>query len=178
MLLAILAFSIRLHPGLVEPGCLTENRAMRESLSRVCLLIAPITVGAAVLFSGGTALHAEDVPSLQKENGPYMVLARVFRGVDAEKLAKALASELRQEHKLSAYIYQRFRKGKDPFDEVAVLVGDAQTLKESESILKQVRAISPRCLADVSKLHRRDLARAYRTTNPLNPPANRPIKLR
>ena len=151
---------------------------MRKSLSHLCVLIAPIAVGAAVLFSGSTALHAEDVPSLQKENGPYMVLARVFRGVDAEKLAKALASELRQEHKLPAYIYQRFRKGNDPYDEVAVLVGDAKTLKESESILKQVRAISPRCLAHVPKLYRRDLARAYRTTNPLNPPAKPPIKRR
>ena len=140
------------------------------------MLIGPITVGAVVLFSGSTALHAEDVPSLQKENGPYMVVARVFRGVDADKSAKALASELRQEHKLPAYIYQPFPKGN--FDEVAVLVGNAKTLKESESILKQVRAISPHCLADVPKLYRRDLARAYRITNPLNPPANRPIKLR
>jgi hypothetical protein len=151
---------------------------MRESLSRVGPLIALVTIGAAVVFSGSTALHAEDVPSLQKENGPYMVLARVFRGVDAERFAKVLAAELRQEHKLPAYTYQRFRKGNDSFDEVAVLVGDAKTLKESESILKQVRDISPRCLADVPKLYRRDLARAYRVTNPLNPPANPPIKRR
>ena len=31
---------------------------------------------------------------LTKENGPFMVLARVFRGVDAERLALALVKEL------------------------------------------------------------------------------------
>jgi hypothetical protein len=151
---------------------------MRASLSRVCMLVAPITVGAAVLFSGSTVLHAEDVPSLQKENGPYMVLARVFRGVDAEKSAKALASELRQEHKLPAYLYQPLPKGAKRYEEMAVLVGDAKTLKECDSILKQVKAISPRCLDDMPLSFGRNLSRAFRTTNPLNPTVKLPVKQR
>jgi hypothetical protein len=143
------------------------------------MMVAPITIGAGVLFLlGSTELHAEDVPSLQKENGPYMVLARVFRGVDAEKSAKTLASELRQDHKLPSYIYQRIGKGAGSFDEVAVLVGDAKTLKECESIYKQVKAISPRCLAEMPHLFRRDLSNAYRITNPLNPTVKPPIKKR
>jgi hypothetical protein len=148
---------------------------MRASLSRICTLIVPIGVGAAVLFSGSPELLAEDVPSLQKENGPYMVVARVFRGVGAEKSAKALASELTHEHKLPAYLYQ-LPRGAKRYEEMAVLVGDAKTLKESESILKQVRAISPRCLAD-RQFSERDLARAFRTRNPLLP-ARPPIKQR
>lgn len=62
----------------------------------------------------------------------------------------AFSIKLRQEHKLPAYIYQRFRKGDSPFDEVAVLVGDAKTLKESESMLKQVKAISPSAIVDLA----------------------------
>ena len=32
---------------------------------------------------------------LSKENGPFMVMAKVFRGPDAEKMALALCKELR-----------------------------------------------------------------------------------
>ena len=41
---------------------------------------------------------------LTKENGPFMVLARVFRGPQAEKMALALVKELRNEFHLPAYI--------------------------------------------------------------------------
>ena len=41
---------------------------------------------------------------LTKENGPFMVLAKVFRGPDAEKMALALCKELRQDFDLPAYI--------------------------------------------------------------------------
>ena len=41
---------------------------------------------------------------LSKENGPFMVMAKTFRGVDAERMALALAKELRQECHLPAYI--------------------------------------------------------------------------
>ena len=61
---------------------------MRSVVSRFYTLIGPITVAAAVFFLGSTELRAaNDVPSLQKENGPYMVVARVFRGPDAERRA-------------------------------------------------------------------------------------------
>ena len=69
---------------------------MMALLSRLCTVIVPVTVGAIILLSGSTELRGDDVPSLQKENGPYMVLARVFRGPDAKKNAKALVSELRR----------------------------------------------------------------------------------
>ena len=149
---------------------------MRASLSRLRMLVAPITIGAAVLFSGRTEIHAEDVPSLQKENGPYMVVARVFRGEAAQKSARALASELKQEHKLPAYIYKRSPKGEGRLEEIAVLVGDAKTPKECESIWIQVKRISPRCLADSPGLFSRNLFFAVRTINPLNPTAKPPIK--
>jgi hypothetical protein len=150
---------------------------MRSLVSRFYTLIGPITVAAAVAVSGSTESRANDVPSLQRENGPYMVIARTFRGPEAEMRAKALTSELRQENKLPAYLY-RLPKGNGGIEAFAVLVGDARTLKESESVLKQVRAISPRCLADMPNLRQQDLARAYRTTNPLLPKGGLPIKRR
>jgi hypothetical protein len=41
---------------------------------------------------------------LTKANGPFMVMAKVFRGPDAEKMALVLCKELREEFKLPAYI--------------------------------------------------------------------------
>ena len=93
---------------------------------------------------------------LTKENGPFMVLARVFRGVDAERMALALVKELRNEYKLPAYILRTkdfpgksLMRGTPPtvpsnvmapdikmpekirtFDEAAVLVGNEKTLAE------------------------------------------------
>ena len=83
-----------------------------------------------------------------------MVLARVFRGVDAERMALALVKELRNEYKLPAYILRTkdfpgksLMRGTPPtvpsnvmtpdikmpekirtFDEAAVLVGNEKTL--------------------------------------------------
>jgi hypothetical protein len=136
---------------------------------RLCRLIASIAVGGAALLWGSAELRGEDVPFVQKTNGPYMVLARVFRGPATEEYAKALASELRQEHKLPAYLLRSTAKGEGQTEAFAVLVGDAKTLEESESLLKQVKGISPRCLADISPPSLRTLRRAMRTTNPLVP---------
>ena len=58
-------------------------------VSRLYPSAGSIAVLATVLFLCGSELYADDVPSLQKENGPYMVLARVFRGPEAERRAKA-----------------------------------------------------------------------------------------
>ena len=41
---------------------------------------------------------------LNKDHGPFMVMARTFRGPEAEKFALALALELRNVHGLPAYI--------------------------------------------------------------------------
>jgi hypothetical protein len=149
---------------------------MKASLSRVCASMIAIAVGTAVLFSANTQSRGDDIPFVQKENGPFMVMAKTFRGVDAEKYAKALATELRQEHKLPAYLL-RGNTITAGVQQLTVLVGDAKTLQESESILKQVRAIRPRCLAAWPNPLQRRLAYAYRATNPLRP-AGPPIKQR
>jgi hypothetical protein len=57
-------------------------------------------------------------------------------------------------------------------EEVAVVVGDAKSLKEQEALLKQIKRINPRCLVDrpypLQILPRETrLARAVRTKNPL-----------
>ena len=134
---------------------------------------------------------------LSKENGPFMVMARTFRGVDAERMALALVKELRQEYQLPAYIIRlKDMPGKSlifgtpptapnklmspdikmpekirTFDEAAVLVGNERTLADSERLLKQVRKLNPKCLQGMSKLFpwRTALIYAYRTTNPYAP---------
>ena len=44
---------------------------------------------------------------LTKDAGPFMVMARVFRGPDAQRMAIALAKELRTEYGLPAYIFRK-----------------------------------------------------------------------
>lgn len=134
---------------------------------------------------------------LSKENGPFMVMARVFRGVDAERLALALTKELRNEFHLPAYILRtKDMPGKSliygtpptapaammapnikmpekvrTFDEAAVLVGNERTLAAQEKLFKYVRTLKPKCLDGMSKLlpWRSALCYAYRTTNPYAP---------
>jgi hypothetical protein len=134
---------------------------------------------------------------LSKENGPFMVMARVFRGVDAERMALALVKELRHEFHLPAYILRTkdmpgksLIRGTPPtapaalmapeikmpekirtFDEAAVLVGDEKTLAGSEHLLKHVRRLKPKCLDGMSSPFpwRTALCNAYRTTNPYAP---------
>jgi hypothetical protein len=126
-----------------------------------------------------------------------MVMARTFRGVDAERMALALVKELRQEYRLPAYILRTkdmpgksLIRGTPPtapnelmapdikmpekirtFDEAAVLIGNERTLADSERLLKQVRKIKPKCLEGMSLLFpwRTALCYAYRTTNPYAP---------
>jgi hypothetical protein len=135
---------------------------------------------------------------LTKENGPFMVLAQVFRGVDAERMALALCKELRQDYHLPAYIlrskefpmksYIRGTPVQAPSetmkaaiklpeririqDEAAVLVGNEKTLQGSEDLLHQVKKIHPKCLQAMPQLfpwRTASLARAIRTTNPYVP---------
>jgi hypothetical protein len=137
---------------------------------------------------------------LTKENGPFMVLARVFRGVDAERMALALVKELRQQHNLPAYILRTkdfpgrsLLRGTPPtvpsgvmapdikmpekirtFDEAAVLIGNEKTLADQEKLWHVVRKIKPDCLKKMSSpLWWRDgLTKSYRTTNPYVPAQN------
>ena len=116
---------------------------------------------------------------LTKDAGPFMVLARVFRGPDAHRLAIALADELHKEYGLPAYI---FRKRKPPklmrgvppaglapvmgpdgklpekirtFDEAAVLVGDEKSPADQEKLWREVRRIQPKCLEQAWWQHSR-----------------------
>ncbi len=62
---------------------------------------------------------------LTKESGPFMVLARVFRGPDAQRWALTLAKELRSEYGLPAYIFQQKKKpGAQPDGKVRNLERD------------------------------------------------------
>jgi hypothetical protein len=134
---------------------------------------------------------------LTKDVGPFMVLARVFRGVDAEQMALALVKELRSDYNLPAYILRTkdypgrsLMRGTPPtvpsrvmqpnikmpekirtFDEAAVLVGNEKTLADQEKLWNQVRKLSPKCLTGMSTPFpwRTGLRQALRTTNPYVP---------
>src|SRR5262249_50668728 len=135
---------------------------------------------------------------LTKANGPFMVLAQVFRGPEAEKMALALCKELREEHRLPAYILRSkefpmksYIRGtpvqapsetmraaiKQPeqvriHDEAAVLVGDEKTEQGTENLLHQIKKIHPKCLQAMPQLfpwRTASLNRAIRTTNPYAP---------
>ncbi|WP_406695744.1 hypothetical protein V5E97_32560 [Singulisphaera sp. Ch08] len=137
---------------------------------------------------------------LTKDVGPFMVMAKTFRGPDAERSALALVLELRNEHQLPAYILRtkdfprtsnirnipptapagvdRARLA-DPervrsFDEAAVLVGNEKTLKGSEALLHRVKKIKPKCIDNLPKMYiwQTGLSKAIRTTNPYVPAQN------
>jgi hypothetical protein len=136
---------------------------------------------------------------LTKEHGPFMVLAKTFRGPDAVKMAVVLCKELRQDFGLPAYVLRSkdfpqhsYIRGTPPtapsetmtsaikwpekvrtFDEAAVLVGNEKTLKGSELLLHKVKKLHPKCLDRMhSPFKWREgggLSRALRTTNPYVP---------
>jgi hypothetical protein len=137
---------------------------------------------------------------LTKEHGPFMVLARVFRGPDAQRMAIALCKELRTDFGLPAYI---FRKKENPggslvrgvpptvpsqinstnikmpekirtFDEAAVLVGNMKTLADQERLWREVKTLDPKCLQKMSTPFpwRKGLSTALRTSNPYVPAQN------
>ena len=136
---------------------------------------------------------------LTKEAGPFMVHAHTFRGPDAVRYAQALAMELRSTHQMRAYIY--FKKIKplnsnvrgvpptaaasdgdgrisEPeiyriYDEAAVLIGDAATMKDAETLLAAVKKVKPTVLSDVPSVfpwrNGVGLKKAIVTANPLVP---------
>lgn len=135
---------------------------------------------------------------LTKDVGPFMVLAKTFRGPDAERYAVALVKELRSEFGLPAYILRtsdfanrRLVPNVPPrapaglaganqaepekvrnFEECAVLVGNEKTLEGSAKLLHQVKDIKPTCLDALPTRwnNRRYLKNAMKTTNPYSPP--------
>ena len=106
---------------------------------------------------------------LTKANGPFMVLAKVFRGPDSERMALALCKELRQDFHMPAYILRSkefpmksYIRGtpvqapsmtmksaiKQPeqvriHDEAAVLVGDEKTLAGDRGPAQQGEGPAP-----------------------------------
>ncbi len=134
---------------------------------------------------------------LTKENGPFMILAKVFRGPDAEKMALALCMELRKDFGLPAYILRTkdfpmrsYIRGTPPtapsvtmkasikepervrtHDEAAVLIGNEKTEAATEILLNKVKRLHPKCLNDMPLLFpwRQGLSHALRTTNPYIP---------
>jgi hypothetical protein len=134
---------------------------------------------------------------LTKEVGPFMVLARVFRGPDAQQMALALVKELRNDFGLPAFILRTkdfpgksLIRGTPPqapsqtmapdiklpekirtFDETAVLVGNEKTFVAQEKLWRYVKKLKPKCLVDgYSPAWRHSgLSTALRTTNPYVP---------
>ncbi len=139
---------------------------------------------------------------LTKEVGPFLVLAKTFRGPEAERYALALAMELRREYKLPAFILRTkdFPHGSlfrnvppmapsyvnkanltEPervrsYDEAAVLVGNEKTLADSEKLLHMVRKLKPKTLKAMPTVYEgragHGLSTAIRTTNPYQPTQN------
>jgi hypothetical protein len=124
---------------------------------------------------------------LTKDAGPFMVMARVFRGRDAERTALALVKELRDDFGLPAYILRTKDLPGDParaaasagdvrgkvrtVDEAAVMVGNEKSPADQVKLLRQVQKLKPKCLEGVSSPFpwRTGLSSAARANNPYVP---------
>ena len=133
---------------------------------------------------------------LTKDQGPFMVLGRTFRGPEAERFAVALAKELRTKYNLSAYILRTKdfpNKGNirnvpptaNPFvrcSELAEPDASARMTKRPSSsaiarpsmnprLWKEVKKLKPQCLEEIPSIFgwRKGLSTATRTTNPFVP---------
>jgi hypothetical protein len=137
---------------------------MKDSRSR---LFSMIFTGVALVCWCGSS-RAEEIPSLTKDVGPFMVLAYSFRGPEAERLARDLALELRKSHDLEAFLYldPGAKAGKTP--EAAVLVGNARTILECRELQQRIKKIEPGSFANTA-YQKRGLTKALFTTNPLWP---------
>jgi hypothetical protein len=133
---------------------------------------------------------------LQKEHGPFMVMAHSFRGPDATKYAQALCIELKQKYGLPAYIWHakiqpghsNIRniaptapseipgnrvtdpEGRRMYDEAAVLVGNCVTEEESQKLWHRLKKLHCNTLDGLPSIYpwrKKGLSRAWMTTNPL-----------
>ncbi|MCC7086136.1 MAG: hypothetical protein IT427_14130 [Pirellulales bacterium] len=102
-----------------------------------------------------------------EDNGPWMIIASSFHGEGAEKRARELVHELRSKYRIPAYTYKQhfdftglergkgFNRHGGPkmmkyqsgglFDEVAVLVGDYDTVDDprAERTLQKIKYLQP-----------------------------------
>ncbi len=136
---------------------------------------------------------------LTKDAGPFMVMAKTFRGPDAVKYAQMLTMELRQKHHLPAFVYyQKIHprhsnirgipptappeqevgqlKGQEKYrlyDEAVVLVGNEKTIQGQQKLLHYVKSLHPVCIDGMPSpfpwRNGEGLRRALATTNPLVP---------
>ena len=109
--------------------------------------------------------RAEDAPKLTKDAGPFLVLAYVFRGDDAETHANELANALKKDINIPSFTYENPEKP----DEFQVYVGDCKTTRESFDLMRRVKKIHPRSIPDSTNPARkgRGLSRAITRKNPL-----------
>jgi hypothetical protein len=133
---------------------------------------------------------------LTKEIGPFLVLAKTFRGPNAERYALALVLELRQMGYPSYILRTRDFPARSnirnipptapsavnraqvtmpervrTYEEAAVLVGNEKTQKGAELLLCKVKKLRPRCLSGMPSIFpfQEGLRKALRTTNPYVP---------
>jgi len=133
---------------------------------------------------------------LQREHGPFMVMAHTFRGPDASRYAQALCIELKERYGLPAYIWHakiqpghsNIRnvaptapvetpgnrvtqpEGARVYDEAAVLVGNCATEQESQALWHKVKKLHCNTLDGLPSIYpwrKKGLSRALMTTNPL-----------
>ncbi len=108
--------------------------------------------------------------ALTQDRGPWLVMAASFDGAGAEKQASELAAELRSRYRMAAYVHEidfkfgdsnpgkgldnygapirrHYRRG-DEAREVAVLVGDFQSIDDSDAqqMLARVKTLDPNAL--------------------------------
>jgi hypothetical protein len=117
-----------------------------------------------VLLLTGNTCSGDDAMSLTKNEGPWMVQARVFRGHDAGTYARILAKELREDYGLSAYTY---RDDQAPFEQISVLVGNSKIKDDAKLLVKHVRKIDSKRLVGIFPASLTTLKNARITTNPL-----------
>ena len=149
-----------------------------------CLLALSLAAAAPSHSASGLSPYA-----ITKENGPWMVLVKSFRGPGAVDMAEKLIEELRQEHHIKAYLFVQ-PAGKSPgvqmasldtgrvrrYDEAAVLAGDFQSESEKDAtkLRDKIRGIRPKCIPPEStsrfRSQRGVLTTAFLVTNPLQPP--------
>lgn len=151
---------------------------MHSKYALMCLLIAGSVANAQSIFD--EAFAKGEAPksqfALSAAQGPYMVKIASFTGPDSEKYAANLANELREKHKIEAFVH-RYRaiskleeEEKDLFvkrfyekykikprlpkmvtpppDNWVVLAGDFKSIEDSKArtALENVRRINPQTL--------------------------------
>ncbi len=205
MALAIFATEMSAHaqspfPGVNPPKATAPVRADSKVYPATATLPAPVEPDQ--LKPATINLPQEPIEPylLTKENGPFMVIAKTFRGADAERYALALVLELQRDFGLPAYILrtkdfprnslirnvpptapaaQNRSRLTEPekvrsYDEAAVLIGNEKTLKGQELLWHKVKKLKPKCLDEMPKFFvwREGLSKALRVTNPYVPAQN------